>query len=82
MKKEAMLKITYPEFTMLCHSCQHEFKMRSTYEEADKAVCPFCQSADVENLYISFSEDGPGFQPGYSNDRFTKGGCTGPGCTD
>lgn len=77
MKKEAMLKLTYPEFTMFCHSCQHEFKLHSTYEEADKTVCPLCQSGDVENLYISFSKDGPGFQSNYSSEALLEGGCAG-----
>lgn len=79
MKKEAKIKIIFPEFTMLCHSCQQEFKLRGTYEEADKAVCPFCQSDDVENLYISFSEDGPGFNSDSYRELLTKGGCSASG---
>ena len=76
-KKENVLPATTPEFMMLCKNCKHEFKILGTYEEADSAICPSCQSAEVENLYISFSTDGPGFQENYSSADFLAGGCSG-----
>ncbi|NMA69828.1 MAG: zinc ribbon domain-containing protein [Desulfitobacterium sp.] len=52
----------FPEFTMLCKSCQHEFKLEVSMFEIDKAVCPSCQSSDLKNIKISFPKDGPGFK--------------------
>lgn len=69
------VEVTFPEFAMQCQSCKHEFTIQTTYDRADKATCPECESSDVKNLYISFSQDGPGFKPGYSSDRLTGGGC-------
>lgn len=77
MKMKRTLPDTTPEFTMLCHNCQNEFKIHGTYEDADKAICPECKSDEVENLYISFSDKGPGFQDNYSSETFLNGGCTG-----
>ncbi|SHN50276.1 zinc ribbon domain-containing protein [Desulfitobacterium chlororespirans] len=63
----------FPEYTMLCESCRHEFKLEASEEDIEKAVCPACQSAKVRNLYISFPEDGPGFKKKVSG--FSFGGC-------
>lgn len=72
-EKEEAPSNSFPEYTMFCHSCQHEFKQETSEEEVEKTLCPLCQSSDVKNLYISFPEDGPGFKNPKSFYGF--GGC-------
>ena len=69
---------TYLSFRERCSACSHEFNLAGTYEDSEKAVCPSCGSSDVEELYVSFPTNGPGFQKDYGtqSDRL-RGGCAG-----
>lgn len=68
---------TYPTFRKKCCECGFEFDVVGTYEEADKAICPECSSASLEELFMSFPDDGPGFQEDYGKqtDRLRGGSC-------
>jgi predicted nucleic acid-binding Zn ribbon protein len=65
-------RFDYPEFKMKCNQCQGEYDLIGDYADADDSACPYCESKDVENLYISFSFDGPGFDKNYNPSRLTE----------
>jgi hypothetical protein len=52
-------------FSMTCNECKKEFTLVGTVEQAEKAVCPECESEDTKTNYMSFPTDGPGFSKGY-----------------
>mgnify|MGYP004689146683 CR=1 FL=1 len=72
---------TFPTFRKKCRDCGYEFDFVGTYEESDRAVCPECSSIAIEELYMSFPDDGPGYQQDYGTqtDRLRGGSC-GSGC--
>ncbi|MEL1136011.1 hypothetical protein AAC978_12575 [Desulfitobacterium sp. THU1] len=72
-EEEELPSNRFPEFAMLCHKCQHEFKLETSFEEIENAQCPACQSQDVESLYVAFPDDGPGFRKNFN--EFKNGGC-------
>ena len=74
---------TYPTFRERCLTCGHEFDISGTYDDSNNAICPECHGASIKELYMSFPEDGPGFQKDYSeqSDRLRGGGC-GSSCGD
>lgn len=67
---------TFITFRKHCMACDEEFDFVGTFDESDVATCPLCGSAEVEELYLSFPDDGPGFQKDYGtqSDRL-RGGC-------
>ncbi len=70
---------TYPTFRKQCRECGFEFDVVGSYSDADNAVCPQCSSALLEELYMSFPDDGPGYQEDYGKqtDRLRGGSCGG-----
>lgn len=68
---------TYPTFRKQCLECGCEFDIVGTYDDSDKAACPRCKSLKSKELYMSFPENGPGFQKDYAaqSDRL-RGGCS------
>lgn len=68
---------SYPTFRERCLACGYEFDVVGTCDDSDKAVCPECHSGEVKELYMSFPEDGPGYQKDYGtqSDRLRGGNC-------
>jgi len=76
MKLETPGINSFPSFTLSCLECDKEFEFTGSYEGAALALCPLCGGNKVAELYLSFPEDGPGYQKDYSERAdVLRGGC-------
>ena len=64
---------TYPDYALKCCACGTQHTVSAPRDVVDATVCPSCGSPDMKLLWISYPENGPGFQEGYDQEKILGG---------
>ncbi len=63
---------TYPEYTLECPACKEQTTIAAAQDVVKDITCPTCGHA-MNVLYVSFPNNGPGFQEGYDPEKIIYG---------
>lgn len=63
-----------PIFDLLCKACNHEYQVRSSYEERQSAKCPICGSEKKAPVFKA-NVKGPVSPSGTGESGCPSGGC-------
>ena len=44
-----------PQYEFECSNCKNKFTLTCSFEEKEKAVCPFCESNQLNTVFGSVS---------------------------